>query len=161
MEFSSLFNYPGTESNNKTEELIFLAKQSAEEWSTILDYTEIYIFKKGEVVIHKGDTSRVLYIVKNGALEVFIPQKNNFSGKRISLIEKGSVFGEQSFFDGRARSASVRGVTDGEMMSLSLEAFNTLAARETELARNILFDLARLLSIRLRQTTLALMDISR
>ncbi len=81
MEFSSLFNYPGTESNNKPEELIFLAKQSAEEWSTILDYTEIYIFKRGEVVIHKGDTSRVLYIVKNGSLEVFIPQKNNFSGK--------------------------------------------------------------------------------
>jgi len=161
MEFSSLFNYPGTELNNKPEELVFLANQSAEDWAKIFSYTEIYIFKEGEVVIHKGDTSRVLYLVKNGTLEVFIPQKNNSSGKRISLIEEGSVFGEQSFFDGRPRSASVRGVTDGEMLSFSLEAFNTLAARESELARNILFDLARLLSIRLRQTTLALMDISR
>jgi len=63
------------------------------------------------------------------------------------------VFGEQAFFDGLPRSASVRALSDGEVRSLTREAFAVLAAREPELARALLLDLGRILSLRLRQTS--------
>jgi CRP-like cAMP-binding protein len=67
------------------------------------------------------------------------------------VIEQGSVFGEQSFFDGCP--ATVRALSDGELRSLTPEAFEVLAAREPDLARMILLDLGRILSLRLRSTS--------
>jgi CRP-like cAMP-binding protein len=61
------------------------------------------------------------------------------------------VIGEQAFLDGKPRSATLRAITDGEMLSVSLEAFQILAAHEPELARDMLLDLARTLSVKLRQ----------
>ena len=102
---------------------------------------------------------QVLYIVKSGFLEVFIPQKNKTTGKKINNVNEGSVFGELSFFDGRPRSASVRAITDGEIMSLSISAFEILSARDPELSRKMLLDLARILSIRIRQLTFKLIEL--
>jgi len=159
MDFSSLFNYPGKKEEIKQEEFIFMSDLSADDWLKIFDLTEIYIFKKGEIVVHSGDTERVLYIVKSGFLEVFIPQKNKTTGKKINNVNEGSVFGELSFFDGRPRSASVRAITDGEIMSLSISAFEILSARDPELSRKMLLDLARILSIRIRQLTFKLIEL--
>ncbi len=160
MDFSSLFNYPDSKLKNNTADLVFLPDLSSDDWSKIFNLTELYIFKQGEVVINQGETNRVLYIIKSGSVEVFVPGRNPSKGKRIYFINEGSVFGEQSFFDGKPRSASVRGVTDGEILSLSFDSFEILSAKEPELSRKILFDLARILSMKLRQTTLALMEFS-
>jgi CRP-like cAMP-binding protein len=47
----------------------------------------------------------------------------------------------------------VRALTDGELRSLTPEAFEVLAAREPDLARRVLLDLGRILSLRLRATS--------
>jgi len=66
----------------------------------------------------------------------------------------GSVVGEQSFFDGQPRSANVWGVSDGELLQLELEDFRRFGYEEPELTRDLLFALARVLSARLRNTTM-------
>ena len=71
-------------------------------------------------------------------------------------IEPGAVIGELSFFDGGVRSAGVRAVTDCELFRLSLESFEELAARDPVLARMVLFDLGRILSLRLRHSSTVL-----
>ena len=43
-------------------------------------------------------------------------------------------------------------MTDGEMLRLSFDSFQTLAVREPDLAQAMLLDLGRILAIRLRQT---------
>ena len=85
----------------------------------------------------------------SGNLEVRVPHPKGY-GKRIHPIERGCVFGEQSFLDGRPRSADVVSVTDGELLVLSLDAFQTLAGWEPKLGMQILLDLGRILSMRLR-----------
>jgi CRP-like cAMP-binding protein len=72
------------------------------------------------------------------------------------VVRAGSVIGEQAFVDGQPRSATVRSTTDSELLRLSRDAFETFAARDPALAMDLIFDLARILSLRLR-TSQALM----
>jgi CRP-like cAMP-binding protein len=64
------------------------------------------------------------------------------------------VIGEQSFFDGQPRSANVWTVTDGELLCLTQEKFQRLSEAEPKLVHDLLFALARILSLRLRNTSL-------
>lgn len=73
--------------------------------------------------------------------------------KVLATIPEGSVFGEISFFDGAPRSAAIRSRTQGSAIRVTRENFDTLAAWEPVIARKMLFDLGRVLAMRLRWTT--------
>jgi len=156
MDFTAFFDYPGTGEAAAAEELVFLPNASSEEWSRLLEHTEARPFRAGDIVVRQGTSEQALFIVTDGRLEVLV---GGDAPTRIATIEPGSVFGEQSFFDGKPRSASVRALADGEIRSLAVGAFEVLAAKEPALARAILFDLARILSLRLRQTTARVSDL--
>jgi CRP-like cAMP-binding protein len=157
MDFTSLFDYSsagaGAVKPAAEEALVFLAHATPDDWAKFIDHTEARRFAAGDLVVREGSSAQELYIVTRGSLEVLVEGDKAGELRKIAAIEPGSVFGEQSFFDGRPRSASVRAVSAGEIRSLTLPAFEVLAAKEPALARMVLFDLARILSIRLRQTT--------
>jgi CRP/FNR family transcriptional regulator, cyclic AMP receptor protein len=156
MDFTSLFDYPGAgaaRAPQVEEEPVFLAHATPEDWVKLIDHTEARRFAAGDVVVREGSSAQELYIVTRGSLEVLVEGDKAGELRKIAAIEPGSVFGEQSFFDGKPRSASVRARSDGEIRSLTVAAFEVLAAKEPALARMVLFDLARILSLRLRQTT--------
>lgn len=152
MDFTSLFDYSGTARPQRAEEeLVFLPGATSDDWAKLIDHTEARRFAAGEVVVREGSTAQELYIVTRGSLEVLVEGDKAGELRKIAAIEAGWVFGEQSFFDGKPRSATVRARTDGEIRRLTLPAFEVLAAKEPALARVVLFDLARILSLRLRQ----------
>ena len=154
MQISSFFSYPGQETaSESTEEdvLIFLPDHSDEDWQTLLDYTEALRFHIGDLVINQGETDRGLYFVVEGQLEVLALSPQQESWRWVADLAPGSVFGEQAFFDGKPRSAAVRAISDGSLLRLNPEAFERLAGHHPMLAQAILFDLARILSLRLRQ----------
>jgi CRP-like cAMP-binding protein len=153
MDFTSLFDYSGTARAPQAEELVFLAHATPEDWAKLIDHTEARRFGAGDIVVREGSSAQELYIVTRGNLEVLVDGDKAGELRKIAAIEPGSVFGEQSFFDGKPRSANVRAVSDGEIRRFTLAQFEVLAAREPALARMVLFDLARILSLRLRQTT--------
>jgi CRP/FNR family cyclic AMP-dependent transcriptional regulator len=111
-------------------------------------------------VIRDGEVDRALYVVVAGELEVLLPVRGR-QVHRLATIETGSVFGEQAFLDGLPRSATIRATSDGELLRLSLESFEVLAAREPELARSILFELGRIVSIRLRDNAAMIAQLLR
>ncbi len=149
MDSAGFFKYPD-EAPLDESRLIFLHDLSEDGWSRLLSFTQRRAFRAKEPVLKVGDSGRALYIVARGALEVAIPQKRG-RVLRIASLAEGSIFGEQAFFDGQPRSATVCAVTDGEMHVLSLESFDILAARHPDLARMLLMDLGRILSVRLRR----------
>jgi CRP-like cAMP-binding protein len=102
-------------------------------------------------VIKRGDVDRALYIVLDGTLEARVTERRGGKGPAVA-VPAGSVIGEIGFFDGKARSATVTAATDGEMLRLSFESFQALAASDPDLAQAMLLDLGRILAIRLRQT---------
>lgn len=151
MDFSSFFSYPNLPAPDHPEDLVLLPDLSDENWDKLLAQTARVRFRAGEVVIRHGEAERALYIVADGSLEVFLPRTGDRSEQQITTIDTGSVIGELAFFDGLPRSASVRALTDGEMLRLSYESFEVLSAREPALARALIFDLGRIISLRLRQ----------
>jgi CRP/FNR family cyclic AMP-dependent transcriptional regulator len=66
------------------------------------------------------------------------------------VIHPINTVGESAFLDGRPRAVTVRALTDGEVLRLSFDAFEALAARDPGLGREILLDVGRILSARLR-----------
>jgi CRP-like cAMP-binding protein len=132
---------------------LLLAEWSDADWNKLLDCTHPRLFHASEFVIRRGDTERVLHFVVAGALEVGVTQVDGVTIAPLARITTGSVIGEQSFFDGQPRSANVWGVSDGELLQLQFEDFNRFSHDEPALARDLLFALARVLSSRLRNTT--------
>lgn len=141
---SSYFDYP-TEDPADTS-LTFLPERGEEDWAVVLAHTETRRFSAGDVVIRAGDDDRALYLLTAGTLAVA-------SGAAFRTIDAPSVVGEVAFLDGGRRSLTLVARSDGELRRLSLEAFETLAGRHPELARAMLFDLGRIVSLRLRFLT--------
>jgi CRP-like cAMP-binding protein len=161
MKFNAFFDYPEDEASTQTEsqsttDLVFLANCSEEDWEMLLSYTETLYFHIGDLIISLDETDRGLYFVVNGQLEVLGLHPAQQQWYHVTTLDAHTVFGEQAFFDGKPRSAAVRAISDGTLLRLSPESFDALAARAPFLAHSILFDLARILSLRLRQTTSAL-----
>ncbi len=152
MDLSSFFQYPESESGDDSRDVLFLPNWAAEQWRKLLAHTETRRFTTGQVVIQPGEVDRSLYVITTGSLEVLIPHGRSGKLHRLALVEAGSIIGEQAFLDGRPRSATVRALADGEMLRLSLDAFEVFSMKHADLARDLLFDLGRILSIRLRHT---------
>jgi CRP-like cAMP-binding protein len=141
---SSYFDYPTGDSAEN--DLTFLADRGEADWAVVLDHTETRRFSAGDVVIRAGDDDRALYLLTAGSLAVA-------SGAAFRTIDAPSVVGEVAFLDGGRRSLTLVATTEGELRRLSLGAFEALAGRHPELARAMLFDLGRIVSLRLRFLT--------
>jgi CRP-like cAMP-binding protein len=121
---------------------------SAEDWRELFSFTDLRHMGAADVLIRRGDPNRTLYFVLHGNLEVEGP---------LTRVGAGSVLGEQSFFDGNPRSASVWAVVESEVAAMTPEQYAAFAARNPTLARELLFALGRILAIRLRRTTAKVM----
>jgi CRP-like cAMP-binding protein len=66
------------------------------------------------------------------------------------VVHPITTLGEGAFLDGAPRAVSVQAMSEGEMLRLSYDGFEALSARNPALGREILMDLGRILSARLR-----------
>jgi CRP/FNR family cyclic AMP-dependent transcriptional regulator len=141
---SSYFDYPTDEPAESA--LTFLADRGEADWAIVLDHTETRRFTAGEEVIRAGEDDRALYLLTEGSLAVA-------SDAAFRTIDAPSVVGEVAFLDGGKRSLTLVATTDGELRRLGLDSFEALAGRHPELARAMLFDLGKIVSLRLRFLT--------
>ncbi len=141
---------------NAAPDLLALPHWGDAQWQKLLAQTTPRPFRASEVLIQRDATDRVVYLVAAGSLEVGVTQVDGISMTTLARISAGSVIGEQSFFDGQPRSASVWAVADGTLLLLPFDAFTRFGEAEPALARDFVFALARVLSIRLRRTSFRL-----
>ncbi len=107
-------------------------------------------FKAGESILSEGLSTHALWIIVQGRCEV-IQKRHNATEKQLAVLEAGAVFGEMSFFAPAPHSASVRAITDVEVMRLSREDFDDLGRNGSVVALKIAASTARLLAERLRR----------
>ena len=150
---SSFFPYPVPSDDEQPDELVFMPVSRPDHWDRLLAFVERRRFRAGEAVIERGEVDRALYIVVEGNLQARVVEGVGGMRRGATLLfPAGSVIGEIGFFDGKPRTATVTALTSGELLRLSFEAFEALAANEPDLAREMLLDLGRILAVRLRQT---------
>lgn len=145
-----------TESDRAMPDVLALPHWGDAQWGKLLQHTTVRPFRASEFVIQRGAADRTLYLVAAGSLEVGVTQVDGVTMTSLARISAGSILGEQSFFDGQPRSANVWAVADGTLLLLPFTAFTQFGEDDPALARDFLFAMARVLSIRLRNTSFRL-----
>jgi CRP/FNR family transcriptional regulator/CRP/FNR family cyclic AMP-dependent transcriptional regulator len=79
----------------------------------------------------------------------------------LSFLERGDFFGEMSLIDGEPRSASVRTVTDAQLLIIHRESFLRLIRQSPEIAMGLLSEMSKRLRKANRQIgSLSTMSVS-
>lgn len=146
VNMSTFFQYPNLEPEG--EEPKFMADFSERDLQKIYAIGEVQHFAAGDIVVTEGADDTALFIILEGTAEVLIPKRNGWY--RLALLSPAGVFGELSFFDRSPRSARVVVLTDCNVLKISQYAFQHLRVHDTSLALNLVQDLGKILSHRLR-----------
>ena len=151
----SYFTPPETGDEPRHDEWVFLAQGNEDDWARLVAYTKETDFKDGEVVIKAGETDRSLYFLTDGRLDLLLAHPHK-PDRLVRTISAPAVIGEMGFIEDRPRSMTIRGMGAGTLLRLDFEAYERLAADQPAIAQNLLFELARVLSLRLRWSTRAM-----
>lgn len=113
-----------------------------EELEQIASVTVKQKFCRDETIILEKDVSfQALYIIASGEVQVYL---SGVDGREtiLSLMGRGDFFGEISLIDGEPRSASVRTVSDAELLIILREDFLALLEKQPGIARGLLIEMA-------------------
>jgi CRP-like cAMP-binding protein len=83
-------------------------------------------YAAGDVVIRQGDEGDYFYVIVEGRCAVSRETPLNREGIRLAELGMGETFGEEALISGAGRNATVSMLTDGVLMRLAKDDFNTL-----------------------------------
>ena len=83
----------------------------------------------GRVIIETGQEERALYILLDGTVEVDVASPRA-GDRQLAQLEKGSVFGESSFFHASPHSTTVKALTDARLLRLDRDQFAALLQKD-------------------------------
>lgn len=98
-------------------EVPLFALMDAADRAALAERVDLVKLTAGETIFHRGDPGESLYVLRSGAVELFV---TNDTGEKI-VIERpgpGDFFGEISLLDAGPRTASAHVVTGGEALQL-------------------------------------------
>jgi predicted acylesterase/phospholipase RssA/CRP-like cAMP-binding protein len=106
----------------------------AQEFSAHL---EIITLPQDEVLFHQGDPGDRMYVVVSGALAVLLADGKGLE-RRIDVLDTGESVGEIALFTGQKRSATVRALTDANLISLSKDGLNQISQKYPDLGKKLI-----------------------
>ena len=83
-------------------------------------------YKAGDVVIKQGDEGDYFYVITKGTCAVTRETPLNKDGIKLADLGTGDTFGEEALISQAKRNATVTMATDGSLMRLGQDDFNTL-----------------------------------
>jgi CRP/FNR family cyclic AMP-dependent transcriptional regulator len=105
------------------------------------------VLKKFDVLIQEGERSTAMYLLQSGQL-VVTKKKTGTDDIQLGFIYTGELVGEMSFLDNEPRSATVRAVTDCELIEIPNALMEKVLDNQPAWFRTLL----RTLTERLRKT---------
>jgi len=121
------------------------------ELETMAHYLGYSSLEAGQPVFNEGDPGSYMLILLDGKVSIL---KAGESGRHLLSYEgRGRIIGEMALLDRERRSATCIAETDCELLHLSQDNLQKLAADYPALAYRFMHSLARLLSRRLRRTS--------
>jgi CRP/FNR family cyclic AMP-dependent transcriptional regulator len=98
-------------------------------------------FSAGQHIFTAGQPGDVMYVVKEGEVEVII------NGKVIDTVGPGGILGEMALIDKRPRSATAIAKTDCKLVSVNQQRFQRLVQQTPHFAIQVM----KVMAQRLRQ----------
>lgn len=102
----------------------------------MLDKLDRKVFSKGQLVFSEGDAGCCAYIIEEG--EVEIVHRDARGDHRLSLINKGELFGEVALIDRQPRTASARATEHTILIQIEHQLISELLERSDPILRHLL-----------------------
>jgi CRP-like cAMP-binding protein len=107
-------------------------------------------YTAGETILAEGESFQIMWIVLKGRCQVIKTLKSG-EETELGVIEAGSVFGEMSFFHPAPHSATVRALTEVDVVRLPREKYESLTRNGSMLPYKLAFNTMGVLIERLRR----------
>lgn len=106
--------------------------------------------KKDEVLFKEGDEGKALYVIYAGEIQV---SKNikDIKEKVLAILGSGNIVGEMALLETQKRSATAVANSDSILLEITRSDFNSLIEVNPSAGFKIMFNIAKLLSHRLRR----------
>jgi len=104
--------------------------------------------EKKEVIFHKGDVAKTMYLIKSGKVGVYDNYGTN-TEVEIAVLNAGKFFGEMGIVEDLPRSADIVALTNAELVEIGENDFSEFVKNNTADVITILNNMSK----RLRDTT--------
>lgn len=131
-----------------------------EELGALLSTTERRIYEPGDRIIEEGTPSDCLFILADGAVDV-IKGEADEAVLLNTLEERGDFFGEMALIDILPRSANVYASGETRILAFPKQVLTTLFVRVPRAQMTLVLNIARNLSLRLREADVRIVELSR
>ncbi len=104
-----------------------LTELSANGFATLVERCELRHVGEGELIVRQGDIGRELFLIANGRALVHATRAN---GERVYIasLTSGDFFGENGFFTGSPRTASIEALYPTQVFVITQELYAKAAA---------------------------------
>ncbi len=106
----------------------------------------------GDLIFQKGDIGHEMYVLLKGRVEII--DESPEGDRTLAVLGAGETFGEMALFERKARSAKAVAMENCILLALDEEKIEKLLTKAV--AIKLLFNLAKMLSRRLRDTNVLL-----
>ena len=130
-----------------------LRDMERDEIEILAQYAGAYEARPGTRIFKEGERGSFMCIVVEGRVDII-----KEGGKKISTIRPGKTMGEMSVIDGFPYSASAVSVEKTRLVYITRSNFEKLSEEQPKIANHFFHQIAKLMSLRLRQTTGILCD---
>ncbi len=132
---------------------------SADELRELVETAERRTHRAGEIIVSEGQTSDCLFILTRGAVQI---EKGGAGASVVlaTLGQEGDFFGEMSLIDIMPRSADVRACEETELLAFPKRTLASFFASSPRAQMTIVLNIARNLSLRLREADLRIVELS-
>lgn len=105
----------------------------------------------GTVIFRHGDVGEKLYVIVSGRVRI-CREVSGMGEEALAVLGPGDVFGEMALLDDSPRSADARVHEACRLLAIHRDSFEDLLLMNKELAYEVLWNVVRLLTRRLRET---------
>ena len=93
-----------------------------------------------------------MFIILSGTIEIFTEDKTG-NKNILAVLNDGEFFGELSLLDSDTRSATALATKDSDLLAFLRPDLQSFSKRNPQTGNKILFNLARVMAVRLRKTS--------
>ncbi len=118
---------------------VLLKEVELDPFLDLLQEGELRSLEKGEVLMEVRESNRTIYLILSGRLTIQLQPELN----PIAVLGPGDVVGELSFIDGQLTTAYAVAGVPTRVLALNEQIMTSLLETSPDVARNLLFVLAR------------------
>lgn len=115
----------------------FFSGLSDEDLQQIVEKIKLEYFPADHVVFSEGDPGDIMYVIKRGEVQVI---RDNAI---LAVLKDGQFFGEMALVSDEPRNASIKTVSDVEVLTLAKEDFKNLLETNSSIASIVSYEVVK------------------